>query len=92
MRGEEVAMLAGVSAGYYARIERGHLSGISEAVLDSLARALQLDESEGAHLMDLARSASTTRRPARCRTAQPTRLALQQVARCLLRRAREACR
>ncbi|GAA2597145.1 hypothetical protein GCM10010424_53550 [Streptomyces lienomycini] len=73
LRREEVAMLAGVSAEYYARMERGNLSGTSEAVLDSLARALQLDESERAHLMDLARTAGTTRRPARRRTAQPIR-------------------
>ncbi|MER7774959.1 helix-turn-helix transcriptional regulator [Streptomyces sp. NPDC096191] len=79
LRREEVAMLAGVSAEYYARMERGNLSGTSEAVLDSLARALQLDESERAHLMDLARTASTTRRPARRRTAQPIRPALQQL-------------
>ncbi|MFF8880189.1 helix-turn-helix transcriptional regulator [Streptomyces flaveolus] len=79
LRREEVAMLAGVSAEYYARMERGHLSGTSEAVLDSLVRALQLDESERAHLMDLARTAGTTRRPARRRTAQPVRPALQQL-------------
>ena len=79
LRREEVAMLAGVSAEYYARMERGNLSGASEAVLDSLARALQLDDSERAHLMDLARTASTTRRPARRRTAQPIRPALQQL-------------
>ncbi|MFF3849937.1 helix-turn-helix transcriptional regulator [Streptomyces sp. NPDC002328] len=79
LRREEVAMLAGVSAEYYARMERGNLSGTSEAVLDSLARALRLDESERAHLMDLARTASTTRRPARRRTAQPIRPALQQL-------------
>ncbi|MER8073272.1 helix-turn-helix transcriptional regulator [Streptomyces sp. NPDC094034] len=79
LRREEVAMLAGVSAEYYARMERGSLSGTSEAVLDSLARALQLDESERAHLMDLARTASTTRRPARRRTTPPIRPALQQL-------------
>ncbi|MDT7800948.1 MAG: hypothetical protein QOI78_4381 [Actinomycetota bacterium] len=79
LRREEVAMLAGVSAEYYARMERGHLSGASEAVLDALARALQLDESECAHLMDLARSAGTSRRPARRRTAQPVRPGLQQL-------------
>ncbi|MFJ9026007.1 helix-turn-helix transcriptional regulator [Streptomyces sp. NPDC102259] len=79
LRREEVATLAGVSAEYYARLERGNLSGVSEAVLDSLARALQLDESERAHLLDLARTASTTRRPARRRTAQPIRPALQQL-------------
>ncbi|MFF9100231.1 helix-turn-helix transcriptional regulator [Streptomyces rubrogriseus] len=79
LRREEVAMLAGVSAEYYARMERGNLSGTSEAVLDSLAGALRLDESERAHLMDLARTASTARRPARRRTAQPIRPVLQQL-------------
>ncbi|MFD6288594.1 helix-turn-helix transcriptional regulator [Streptomyces sp. NPDC060205] len=80
LRREEVAMLAGVSAEYYAQMERGNLSGASEAVLDSLAGALQLDESERAHLLDLARTASTTRRPARRRrTGQPVRPALQQL-------------
>ncbi|WSQ14748.1 helix-turn-helix transcriptional regulator [Streptomyces sp. NBC_01231] len=79
LRREEVAMLAGVSAEYYARLERGNLSGASEAVLDSPARALQLDESERAHLLDLARTASTTRKPARRRGPQPIRPALQQL-------------
>ncbi|MFE7565636.1 helix-turn-helix transcriptional regulator [Streptomyces sp. NPDC057539] len=79
LRREEVAMLAGVSAEYYARMERGSLSGASEAVLESLARALHLDDSERAHLMDLARSASATRRPARRRAAQSIRPALQQL-------------
>ncbi|MFQ6200510.1 helix-turn-helix transcriptional regulator, partial [Streptomyces sp. NPDC000405] len=79
LRREEVAMLAGVSAEYYARMERGSLSGTSEAVLDSLARALQLDESERAHLMDLARTAGSTRRPVRRRATQPVRPALQQL-------------
>ncbi|MFJ1584695.1 helix-turn-helix transcriptional regulator [Streptomyces sp. NPDC088197] len=79
LRREEVALLAGVSAEYYARMERGNLSGTSEAVLDALARALQLDESERAHLMDLARTASSTRRPARRRTAQPVRPGLRQL-------------
>ncbi|MFF5565131.1 helix-turn-helix transcriptional regulator [Streptomyces sp. NPDC012623] len=79
LRREEVAMLAGVSAEYYARMERGNLSGASEAVLDSLARALRLDEAERAHLLDLARTAATTRRPARRRTAQPIRPALRQL-------------
>ncbi|MFJ2603619.1 helix-turn-helix transcriptional regulator [Streptomyces sp. NPDC091279] len=79
LRREEVAMLAGVSAEYYARMERGNLAGASEAVLDSLAVALQLDESERAHLMDLARTAGSTRRPARRRGPQPIRPALQQL-------------
>jgi hypothetical protein len=50
-------MLAGVSVDYYTRLERGNLAGASESVLDALARALQLDEAERAHLFDLARAA-----------------------------------
>ncbi len=55
LRREEVAMLAGVSVDYYARLERGNLAGASASVLEALARALQLDEAERQHLFDLAR-------------------------------------
>ena len=58
LRREEVAMLAGVSADYYVRLERGDLAGVSEEVLDALAGALQLDDAERAHLNDLARAAA----------------------------------
>ncbi|MEW9873590.1 helix-turn-helix transcriptional regulator [Arthrobacter sp. HS15c] len=57
LKREEVAMLAGVSTEYYARLERGNLRGVSESVLDALAGTLQLDEAERAHLFDLARAA-----------------------------------
>jgi transcriptional regulator with XRE-family HTH domain len=57
LRREEVALLAGVSIDYYVRMERGNLAGASEAVLDGVASALQLDEAERAHLFDLARAA-----------------------------------
>ncbi len=57
LRREEVALLAGVSIDYYVRMERGNLAGASEAVLDGIAAALQLDEAERAHLFDLARAA-----------------------------------
>jgi transcriptional regulator with XRE-family HTH domain len=57
LRREEVAVLAGVSVPYYTRLERGDLSGVSEGVLDALARALALDDAERAHLFDLARAA-----------------------------------
>jgi transcriptional regulator with XRE-family HTH domain len=71
LRREEVAILAGVSIDYYTRLERGNLNGVSESVLDALARALQLDEAERAHLFDLARTAKATpgtrRRPAQQR-------------------------
>ena len=65
LRREEVAMLAGVSVDYYVRLERGDLAGVSDEVLDALAGALQLDEAERAHLVDLARAAAD--RPARRR-------------------------
>ncbi len=57
LRREEVASLAGVSVEYYKRLERGNVSGVSELVLEGLARALQLDDAERAHLFDLVRAA-----------------------------------
>jgi transcriptional regulator with XRE-family HTH domain len=65
LRREEVALLAGVSVEYYVRLERGNLGGVSEAVLDAVANALQLDEAEHAHLHDLARASDHPRRGAR---------------------------
>ena len=56
LRREEVAVLAGVSVPYYTRIERGDLKGVSDSVLEAIARALELDEAEHAHLFDLARA------------------------------------
>lgn len=50
LRREEVAMLAGVSVEYYARMERGDLGGVSVEVLDAVSRALKLDEAEADHL------------------------------------------
>ena len=44
LRREEVALLAGISIEYYTRLERGNARGVSEEVLEALARALQLDE------------------------------------------------
>ncbi len=58
LRREEVASLAGVSVEYYKRLERGNVSGASELVLEGLARALQLDDAERAHLFDLVRAAN----------------------------------
>src|SRR5437870_4085563 len=79
LRREEVALLAGVSVDYYTRLERGNASGVSENVLEALARALQLDEAERAHLFDLARAAhATARRPGRP-AKQRVRLSVQRV-------------
>lgn len=62
LRRDEVAHLAGVSVDYYTRLERGNLSGVSDAVLDAIARALQLSSDEFDHLIDLARSFAPARR------------------------------
>jgi transcriptional regulator with XRE-family HTH domain len=70
LRREEVAVLAGVSVPYYIRLERGDLSGVSDGVLEALARALELDDTERAHLLDLARSAQPTPVPRRRRQAK----------------------
>jgi transcriptional regulator with XRE-family HTH domain len=57
LRREEVAVLAGVSTEWYTRLEKGHIAGVSEDVLEAVARALQLDEAERTYLFDLARAA-----------------------------------
>ena len=71
LRREEAALLAGISVEYYTRLERGNARGVSESVLEGIARALKLDEAERAHLIDLVRTANATgsapRRPSRQR-------------------------
>jgi transcriptional regulator with XRE-family HTH domain len=79
LRREEAAMLSGVSVDYYTRLERGNLSGASDSVLDSLARALRLDEAERAHLFDLARAVNPTPSTRRRASAQRVRPAVQHV-------------
>lgn len=79
LRREEVAMLAGVSVEYYARMERGDLHGVSAEVLARLARTLHLDEAETDHLHALAGAANP--QPARRRrkkAEQPFRPSLQR--------------
>lgn len=79
LRRTEVAMLADVSVEYYAKLERGHIAGASSSVLDAVSRALQLDDTERAHLFDLARAADgipvsgrPRRRPAKQAASRPT--------------------
>jgi transcriptional regulator with XRE-family HTH domain len=79
LRREEVAVLAGVSVPYYTRLERGDMSGVSESVLEALARALQLDEAERAHLFDLARAVGPTAARARRRAPQKVRPSVQRL-------------
>jgi MmyB-like transcription regulator ligand binding domain/Helix-turn-helix domain len=80
LRREEVALLAGISIEYYTRLERGNARGVSDEVIEGLARALQLDEVERVHLLDLVRTVSAPaaqrrRRPAPARV----RPSVQQV-------------
>ena len=79
LRREEVASLAGVSVDYYTRLERGNLTGVSQSVLEALASALQLDEAERAHLLDLARAANWTRRSRRRPGQQLVRPSVQRI-------------
>ena len=66
LRREEVAMLAGISADYYLRLEQGRDRKPSAQVLESLARVLQLGEEGTAYLLSLgADKARPRRRPAK---------------------------
>ncbi|MDQ1028243.1 transcriptional regulator with XRE-family HTH domain [Streptomyces umbrinus] len=79
LRREEVALLAGISSEYYTRLERGNATGVSESVIDGIAQALQLDEAERIHLLDLLRGAGPTRPPRRRPAQQRVRPAVQRV-------------
>jgi transcriptional regulator with XRE-family HTH domain len=80
LRRGEVAALAGVSVEYYSKLERGDaIGGVSASVLDSIARALQLDDAERAHLFHLVHAADGTsagmrarRRPSKHWTPRPS--------------------
>ncbi|MEO3814893.1 helix-turn-helix transcriptional regulator [Sphaerisporangium sp. B11E5] len=79
LRREEVAALAGLSTDYYQRLEQGRNVRPSDAILDSIADALGLDEVERRHLMRLAQLARRPRLPvlhAADRVARNTRLLL----------------
>jgi transcriptional regulator with XRE-family HTH domain len=63
LRREEVAMLAGISADYYLRLEQGRDRHPSVQVLEALAAVLRLDADATAHLISLAAPRPTSRRP-----------------------------
>jgi transcriptional regulator with XRE-family HTH domain len=79
LRREELALLAGVSASYYSRLEQGQSSNASAEVLDAIATALRLNEAERRHLQELA--GGTRRRPGAGRRPAPERVtpAVQQL-------------
>jgi MmyB-like transcription regulator ligand binding domain/Helix-turn-helix domain len=80
LRREEFARLAGVSLDYYTQLERGHIRGASESVLNAICRALQLTDVEREYLFELARTVPTTpaARSAR-RTTPSVRTSVQGV-------------
>ena len=83
LRREELALLAGVSASYYTRLEQGQSLNASPEVLDAIAGALRLDEAERLHLHNLARSpkgAARVRRPAPERVTEATTQLLEALA------------
>jgi len=82
LRREEVASLAGMSVEYYKRLERGTVTGVSELVLEGLARALQLDDAERAHLFDLVRASN----PVTPRRARPAKTSIRPVVQQILDR------
>jgi transcriptional regulator with XRE-family HTH domain len=79
LRRQEVAMLAGLSVEYLTRLERGNAHGVSDSVLDALARALQLDEAETSHLFDLARAARGSSREPRRQPQSRVRSSVQRI-------------
>lgn len=79
LRREEVAHLAGVSTDYYARLERGSISGASREVLEAVARALQLDEDERRHLFDLVKISQRRAPRKQTSTRVTVRPSIQQV-------------
>lgn len=80
LRREEVALLAGVSIDYYTRLERGNLGGVSDSVLEAIARALLLDDAEQRHLFNLARTANTgTRQRPPAKPSAAVRPSLQRM-------------
>jgi hypothetical protein len=80
LRREEVAQLAGLSTDYSTRLEKADLRGALDSVLEAVARALQLDDAERAHLFDLARAARDgAREPRRRARAAQVRPSIQHM-------------
>ena len=72
LRREEVAVLAGISVEYYTRLERGHAAGVSPGIVDAVAAALRLDDTERSHLHRLLRALEPGRRAQPVPTSRTT--------------------
>src|SRR3954451_23694678 len=79
LRREEVALLAGISVEYYTRLERGNARGVSDDVLGTVSAALQLDEAEHAHLVDLVRTLNDSRPPRKAAAPGQLRASIRRV-------------
>ena len=79
LRREELAQLAGVSVAYYTRLEQGNGRNVSAEVLDAIARALRLSDTEHAHLVHLARPTRQSRRPRVPKRQEQARPALRHL-------------
>ncbi|WP_041833714.1 helix-turn-helix domain-containing protein [Actinoplanes sp. N902-109] len=71
LRREEVALLAGISADYYLRLERGRDRNPSPQVLEALARVLRLDDVETTYLQGLTRTKPRVRPKRRAERVPP---------------------
>jgi transcriptional regulator with XRE-family HTH domain len=78
LRREEVAQLAGMSVNYYTRIEQGESHQMSDSVMEAIAGALRLDESERLHLLRLAWPAQVVRRETGPETVRDSVIALAE--------------
>lgn len=76
LRREELARLAGVSVGYYTRIEQDQTRTASMQVLDALASVMRLEDAERIHLYNLANSSSSSSRLVREPPEKPHRRVL----------------
>ncbi|WP_327661833.1 MULTISPECIES: MmyB family transcriptional regulator [unclassified Streptomyces] len=79
LRREELAQLAGVSVAYYTRLEQGNGRNVSAEVLDAIARALRLSDTEHAHLVHLASPTRQRRRSPAPKRQQQVRPALRHL-------------
>jgi transcriptional regulator with XRE-family HTH domain len=76
LRRDEVARLAGLSVGHYARLEQGHQQHPTRQTVESLGRALRLDESAMVELHQLARPVVNRRPSGRIERVTPQVLGL----------------
>jgi len=79
LRREDVAERAGISTDWYARLEQNRVGSVSDAVLERVAAALDLNEPERRYLFDLAGRARSPRRTLPLQP-HPSALALMELA------------